>query len=272
MNFTFLVLIGAATLLVSLIPACKIIARLPGGKTRKYWYILTALIVVFIGGYIFYYFETLLGKLTNIRFIVPAVFLGGGVFVFIILLLSLQTVKVLKKIHALEEENITDPLMKIYNRRCFDRKIREEFAKASRYGFALSLILFDIDNFKTINDEYGHNVGDRILQEIGKILLCSTRDVDAPARYGGDEVAIITPNSTLEESRIVAERILELLRKDPLIITVKGGTEVTIHCTVSVGIASVNEKIKTAEDLIDAADKMMYIAKSRGRDCVICEQ
>ncbi len=268
MNYHFLVLLGAAALTAALYPAFRIVRRLPKGPTKKYWGVLITLIIVFIGGYIAYYVEESGAKLVNVKFIVPAVFLGGGIFVLIILLLSLQTLKVLKKLHTLEEENITDSLMQIYNRRYFDRRMHEEFSKAKRYGFPFSVILFDIDNFKTINDEYGHNIGDMILKKIGKDLLCCTRDVDIPARYGGDEIAVIVPNSTIEEAA-AAERITGLIRNGPLTVTRKGSKEVSIRYSVSVGVASLNDAMKSPEDLIHAADEMMYRAKKAGRDTII---
>ncbi len=253
----------------ALYPAFSIIRRLPKGSTRKYWIILVTLIVIFIGGYIAYYIEETGNKLGDFRFVVPSVFLGGGVFVLIILLLSLQSMKVIRKIQTLEEENITDSLMQIYNRRCFDRRMHEEFVKAKRYGFPLSLILFDIDNFKTINDEYGHNAGDMILKKVGQVLLCCTRDVDTPARYGGDEIAVIVSNSSLEETAVVAGRIHEQIRGEPITFRKKDSNEVTINCTVSVGIASFKDTMKNPEELIHAADKMMYKAKKAGRDTII---
>jgi diguanylate cyclase (GGDEF)-like protein len=129
--------------------------------------------------------------------------------------------------------------------------------------------LFDIDNFKTINDKYGHNVGDMILKKIGTVLRCCTRDVDIPARCGGDEIAVIVPNSTLEEAAAAAERITGLIRKEPVTVTSKANKKVSIPYSVSVGVASLKETMKTPEDLIHAADIRMYTAKQEGRDRII---
>lgn len=269
MPYNFFVLIGAAALSAALYPAFRIIRRLPKGPTQRYWLVLIAFIFIFIGGYIVYYVEKTGNKLTDTEFLVPSVFLGGAIFVMIILLLSLQSIEVLKKIQTLEKENITDSLTGIYNRRCFDRRIHEEFAKAKRYGFPLSLILFDIDNFKVINDRYGHNTGDKVLKKVGAVLLCCTREVDIPVRYGGDEIAVITPNSTLEETLVLAERITELLREDSIVFRERDGREITISCSASVGVASLDDTMKSTEDLIHAADIRMYEAKKAGRNRII---
>ena len=109
--------------------------------------------------------------------------------------------------HSIKESSITDSLTHIYNRRCFDDIIGKEFLRANRYKHPLSIALIDIDNFKTINDTYGHRKGDKVLRQLANLIMKTIRNTDILARYGGEEFSIIMPLTDIEVGIIVMERL-----------------------------------------------------------------
>ncbi len=145
---------------------------------------------------------------------------------------------------------ITDSLTGLYNKRHFYKKMSEEVKLSLRRSYPLSLIFFDLDDFKSYNDAYGHLKGDEALKTIGEITQSSIkRDVDTAFRYGGDEFAVILPNAEKDDAKGVGYRIDGKVRQE-----VKG-------VTISIGIASV-EGLVSVEDIINAADQAMYVEKN----------
>jgi len=164
-----------------------------------------------------------------------------------------------------KQQTIVDDLTKVYNKRYFHDRLHEEFERAKRHGFSLSLLLVDIDFFKTYNDTYGHMRGDELLQEIAAIIRRYVREIDVVARFGGDEFAIILPQTDLEGALTVAERLRGELarRKFP-----NASGERDVEVTASFGAASLNGELNNADALIGAADGALYEAKKRGRNSV----
>ncbi len=168
---------------------------------------------------------------------------------------------------ALEREQRvarTDGLTGLYNRRYFFELAEHEFIVAKRYKLPLSLILFDIANFKKFNDTYGHQVGDEILKRIAGLSLTELREADILSRYGGEEFMILLPNSSAREAAIVAERIRQSVAAGGLDA---GGERLSV--TVSAGVAEYTASIRTFERLVTMADRAMYAAKGRGRNCIV---
>jgi diguanylate cyclase (GGDEF)-like protein len=162
--------------------------------------------------------------------------------------------------------SITDGLTGIWNYRYFQMQMAQHFAAAVRFEHRLSLLVIDIDRFKDVNDQYGHQRGDSTLVELARRVVMHTRlNIDTLARYGGEEFVLILPETGLEGARIVAEKIREEVAGTAF------GTEEEepIQVTVSVGYASYPEHGLTQQALVDAADKAMYEAKARGRDRVV---
>ncbi len=160
----------------------------------------------------------------------------------------------------LQKLAITDFLTGIYNHRYFSHRLAEEFERVVRYKHPLSLIMVDIDHFKTINDTYGHRKGDMVLKEFAKALKRNIRKTDILARYGGEEFVILLPQTDRAGAIIEAERIRKTLKDYDY--TIKG-----LKITISLGIATYpHKKIKTPNDLIGAADTAMYMAKEKGRN------
>jgi diguanylate cyclase (GGDEF)-like protein len=140
---------------------------------------------------------------------------------------------------------------------------QNEFERSRRYKRRLSVMIFDIDHFKTVNDTYGHPFGDKVLQAIAKLCKEKLREVDPIARYGGEEFIALLVEADLKTARKVGERLCREVGK----ITTHHESG-DVHITVSVGIAEFNEHTSTLEALIARADQAMYAAKHKGRNRV----
>ncbi|MGD9579969.1 MAG: GGDEF domain-containing protein [Vampirovibrionia bacterium] len=167
------------------------------------------------------------------------------------------------KTNILQSMATTDMLTGLINRRYFDRRLIEEIARAKRHNSNLTLAMFDIDHFKRINDTYGHTVGDKVLKELGTIILNNTRESDVSARYGGEEFALILPETTQIEASDLLERIRELVANYAF---VKDDSPLMV--TISVGIAQYQPDYNL-EAFIEQADACLYQAKNTGRNRVV---
>lgn len=164
----------------------------------------------------------------------------------------------------LYEMATTDRKTKLYNHGYFQNKLIEEINRAERYHTDLSLLMLDLDHFKRINDTYGHMFGDEVLIGTAKTLKQQLREFDIPARFGGEEFAIILPETNANEARIVAER----LRKSISLREYYASGE-KVRITVSIGIARfIHNRQMTEDILIEHADKALYNAKQTGRNRV----
>jgi diguanylate cyclase (GGDEF)-like protein len=165
----------------------------------------------------------------------------------------------------LESLSITDELTKIYNMRYLYEILPLELGRAERYNRNFSIIMFDIDFFKKINDTYGHIQGDNILREVAGIARATLRKADIPVRYGGDEFVIFLPEADLETAKDIAERIKKSIKDFSF-----PGQKEQIHITVSLGVAGCTKELmdKDGKKLFAALDKALYEAKNSGRDRV----
>jgi len=157
---------------------------------------------------------------------------------------------------ALEKLSRRDPLTKLRNRRAFDYKM-VEFIGSIRNGLKTCLIMFDIDHFKNINDEFGHSVGDRVLYELGSLVSSRMRKTDHVYRIGGEEFAIILTNSSSEDAKIVAEDIRIQIGQSKLIKDAM--------ITISLGIAEYREN-ESKDSWYKRCDEALYLAKDSGRN------
>ncbi|NJM98286.1 MAG: GGDEF domain-containing protein [Phormidesmis sp. RL_2_1] len=163
--------------------------------------------------------------------------------------------------HQLKEQAIRDGLTGLFNRRYFEETLLAEFAKARRSQWPLAIILLDVDYFKQINDTYGHQAGDRVLQVFAEVIGHHVRISDIVCRYGGEEFIIALPGMTLEEAARRAQRLrLELSE------TVIRYRDQMITATVSGGVGALPEHSGSQDGLISAVDKALYEAKRNGRD------
>lgn len=172
-------------------------------------------------------------------------------------------------IQASHEELIklssTDGLTGLYNHREFQKRLEAEIRRAARYGYKLTLLMIDIDNFKKFNDTYGHQTGDTVLKSISSLILKAIRGSDFAARYGGEEFSIILPDSDAEDAFIFSDRLRNKINHIP--VNVMGNR--TTHVTISIGVASFPEDASDRKGLVDAADQALYFAKDAGRNTSI---
>jgi diguanylate cyclase (GGDEF)-like protein len=161
----------------------------------------------------------------------------------------------------LHEDSIRDPLTKLYNRRFMDESLRRELLRARRGQTPVSVIVLDLDNFKLINDEYGHDIGDKVLVMLAHQLTKSVREEDFVYRYGGEEFVIVLPGATLDIAQQRAEQACQAVRA----MRVETGST-PLHVTISAGVATYPEHGTDHEQLIVQADKALYVAKESGRD------
>jgi len=165
----------------------------------------------------------------------------------------------------LEELVRVDPLTKIANRRYLDEILTREFSRAARHQEPLAHMMVDIDHFKSINDNYGHEVGDQVLVHVADVLAGDSRTYDLLCRYGGDELSILVPQTSLGAARMVAERHRQAIARCRA-ETARG----FVGVTVSLGVAVwPNAKVACAQDLLRLSDTALYEAKSAGRNRVM---
>ena len=160
-------------------------------------------------------------------------------------------------------ESITDDLTGLSNRRAFDDALAGEVERAKRFGATLGLVLLDLDNFKSINDTYGHPQGDLVLREVARVLRESSREIDHPARYGGEELALVLPGTDLEGAYNLAERVREGIAA--LAFDVPGARG-PLRVTASMGVVSRSGAEAGEQDLVAAADEALYEAKRTGKN------
>ena len=157
--------------------------------------------------------------------------------------------------------SITDELTGLYNRRYFFHAVEEEIKRAQRYKLPLSLVMADIDNFKKVNDTYGHLVGDQVLRKISQLMGDSFRKTDIVARYGGEELVSIATVTPLEGATVLAERFREKICNHPFATDDEGRS---FQVTISLGVTSLGDPFQGEKELLIKADKAMYEAKAQG--------
>ncbi|MBI4530613.1 MAG: diguanylate cyclase, partial [Candidatus Latescibacteria bacterium] len=161
-----------------------------------------------------------------------------------------------------------DGLTGVFNYRYFEEFLTRQVAQTRRYNRALSLIMIDIDNFKDLNDTYGHQQGNVVLRELAQIFTSSVRQADLVARYGGEEFVIVLVETELKGAVHAAEKVRHLVER--FLFPREEGNP--LHVTISLGVATLSPDLQTAHQLIEAADKALYEAKQRGRNTVYVER
>jgi diguanylate cyclase (GGDEF)-like protein len=175
----------------------------------------------------------------------------------------------------LEEQSITDALTGLKNRRFFDERLQEEFRRAQRYGDYLALIMVDLDHFKQVNDQWGHQAGDSVLRDAAALIRGSLRDPDICSRYGGEEFAVILPKTHMSGALAVAERIWRSIGAKEFGIGPGEDGKLPAHAriTASIGVAFYPSKdINSGDLLLRFTDQALYQAKKSGRNSICLYQ
>lgn len=264
-----LVVIGALFFVRSHTSVKHIIAQLPEGDLKKRWNLLSNFILFFIVSYFVFASNLWIvrDEINSIPMVASVILLLGGIFSYLMSQLALQTTRNVKDMAILQHESITDALTSLRNRRYFDQRICEEVALSKRYKLPLTFMLLDVDHFKKINDTYGHTVGDEVLANLSKVVLDVVRDSDIVARYGGEEIAIITPNTNKQEATLLAERLRGIVEKTT--VSTISTTQEVVQVTISIGICSLSAVITDKEALLEETDQALYLAKKYGRNRVV---
>ncbi|WP_290921541.1 GGDEF domain-containing protein [Halodesulfovibrio sp.] len=162
--------------------------------------------------------------------------------------------------------SLLDPLTELYNSRYLLSRADQEFSVFERTGQTMALLMADIDHFKYVNDRFGHAVGDVVLQQVAKIMQSSVRKADIVARVGGEEFALLLPNSTTEGAMILAERIREKIEHTPILLP----DGEALNVKISLGVSSTEEFVpQVFNELYESADNALYRAKRDGRNRVV---
>ncbi|HJU55960.1 MAG TPA: sensor domain-containing diguanylate cyclase [Pyrinomonadaceae bacterium] len=168
------------------------------------------------------------------------------------------------RIAEAERLSQTDDLTKLHNARYLRQFLLGEVRRARRYNSSVGALFFDLDDFKHVNDVYGHLVGSHVLMEMAAIILASVRDTDVVARYGGDEFVVILPESNVEQAAFVAERVRRKIERNAF----TGGRALRLQLTASFGVATFPAHAQSPQQLVANADAAMYEAKAAGKNCV----
>ena len=187
-------------------------------------------------------------------------------------LVSVYLVEYLRNTHHLfkqyKEHSTVDFLTGLGNLRSFERAFNKMVKETKEKEEEASLIYLDIDHFKKINDSYGHNEGDLVLKQLGKLLLENTRSYDIVSRNGGEEFTVLLPDCPLTKAAKIGEKIRKIVESNAFLLS----NGLVIHATISLGIAHFPSTVQTPENLLKKADDALYQAKNNGRNQVVCAQ
>ena len=164
---------------------------------------------------------------------------------------------------TVERQAVTDELTGLYNRRRFQEAMAAEVERSRRFGQSVGLVLLDLDDFKLVNDTYGHQQGDLVLREVARVLRETSREIDEPARYGGEELAVVLPGTDLEGAYNLAERVRVGIEALALPLLDGAGT---MRITASCGVATLPGSADDMRGLVSAADDALYRAKRAGKN------
>jgi len=172
---------------------------------------------------------------------------------------SIGNIKLFEKI---QRQATTDGLSTLVNHKTFYEILEKELWRSRRYGGQISLIMVDVDNLKDINDAYGHRAGDKVIREISRRIKECIRQIDTAARYGGDEFAIILPNTSLNDATVAAQRMVNAVASSPTT-----WNKEQISLSISVGLGQYDADTNP-EDITSRSDQALYIAKQAGKNTV----
>jgi diguanylate cyclase (GGDEF)-like protein len=180
--------------------------------------------------------------------------------------IALQRADLLLLTRELQKISATDPLTQLLNRRYFQRRSQEEITRAQRHKSPLSLVMLDLDDFKSFNDRHGHLAGDRVLVGVSRSIRDAVRNIDVVSRFGGEEFAILSPQTKSAEAMVVAERVRQAVQNRPILRKKRAPFG---RVSLSAGVATYPDQAGSLQELLDNADRALYRAKGAGKNQVV---
>src|SRR5437868_2023763 len=256
-------LVAAAGLsLSSLVPARRTYRILSPGIVRSTWGVLAWLIFLLsLGDLTFVWINYTKGPDRHKEWLIGLVCLAASLFVLLTCNLAHHTAKDISRLTKLESVACVDPVTELYNRRHIMALLDAECIRSNSHNSPLSILLMDVDNFKKINDTYGHQAGDVVLREMG-VLITAASGSRMVGRYGGEEFIVLLPQEDAADAWVTAERIRAVIEA----ATVVYDGDPIISPTISIGIATTFGWKEKPEELVGLADEALYAAKSSGRN------
>ena len=185
-----------------------------------------------------------------------------GLGMVIILLICLSGLALSEKMDSLL---VREGLTGLFNQEYVRQRLGEEYYRAKRYDHPLSVLMIDLDNFKSLNDRFGHTAGDHLLRYFGRLIRETVRPSDIPARFGGEEFLVILPETGKDEAQAVAERLRQRITECPFRIDAR---REDVRLTISIGVTAFPDYGQSAEEMITMADLALYRAKKAGKNMV----
>ncbi|HEU0186760.1 MAG TPA: GGDEF domain-containing protein [Gallionellaceae bacterium] len=255
-----LILVGCGLLASVLFRLHRLYLRVPLRIIRTRQYPAAALLAVCMAAYLAYLFSAWNTHKNWHDMIVPAVLCGTAATIWLLCSFTLQPALNL----LLQQEIISDPLLGIYNHRHIERRLAEEVARAQRYNSPLSVFLLDVDHLAQINQRYSRAVGDQVLIHVAQLLHEYLRESDEVARYGPDEILVVTPSTSIADAHQLAERIRQRIVAQPLLLHARTENEERVEFSVSMGVATIQGSFDSLEKLLQRAETALQQASRAG--------
>lgn len=263
-----LLLSGICLLVVSVFTAQQLIKKLPLGNVRHSWQMLNFLLVGSILGYAAYMLLLMTGQLSLVNLNIPKLCFAAASFILLLCYLTYQTTRNIREAIAVDQASIIDPVLDIYNRRYFDRRIDEETQRSRRYNQPLSIILFEVDQFESIAKKHGRLVGNVVLRKVSDFLVGSVRASDIVARYDENRIVVATTQTKPDMAIMLADRLRGEVEKQDILSNSEQSVVDALRVTVTASVSWVEDRIKSGFDLTDVAEKAMKRASIEGHNRV----
>ncbi|HEY6093621.1 MAG TPA: GGDEF domain-containing protein [Gallionellaceae bacterium] len=255
-----LVIVGCGLLTSVLLRLRRLYLHAPLRIIRSRLYPAAALLLVCVAAYLAYLFSVWHTQKNWHDLIMPAVLCGAAAATWVLCSFTVQPA-----LHQLlQQESVSDPLLGIYNHHHIERRLVEEVARAQRYNTPLSVFLLNVDHLARINEHYGRGIGDEVLMHVAQLLHEYLRESDEVARYGPNEILVVTPSTSIADAGQLAERIRQRIAAQPLLLRPRTAQEERVEFKVSIGVTTIHGGFDSLEKLLQRAETALQQASSAG--------
>ncbi len=264
-----LVVVGALVLVAAMVPLGAALARGTSDENRVRWKAVQRIILAYIVAFSTYLVVFWERHRDWWDLVAPATMFVTALFIRTVVgAVSEGTLAAQEAPRPEPYQGVTDSLVGVYNRRYLEHRLAEEVARARRHAVPLSVLLFDIDHFRKVNQRWGREVGDRVLGYLGHLLLTGVRESDVVARYGGEELLVIAPATEADQAVVLADRLRGVIEAENLSFGGEAGSEPDLQVTVSVGIGELQPDETEWQAMVERAEAAVVRAKLSGRNRV----